>query len=198
MRSKVKRRLNLTWEEFEERIEFLQIYNYVDEDLSFNAGAKALMHFQIQEIFSTELFLEGVFDTLKPELLFGVLCAMVVELPRNVTVFESRRYRNISKQIRKIYHSAIVADAAQITKIPTVWDGAMIPIGKAWAEGKSLAELQLLYSSTTDISGTLIGSFRRAKDLATQLRGAWRDFPDKSEMIVALIKQVSRDEVEVV
>ena len=198
LRSKVRRRLNLTWEEFEERIEFLQVYNYVGEDLSFNAGAKALMHFQIQEIFSTELFLEGVFDTLKPALLFGVLCAMVVELPRNVTVFESRRYRNISKQIRKVYHSAIVADAAQITKLPTVWDGAMIPIGKAWAEGKSLAELQLLYSSTTDISGTLIGAFRRAKDLATQLRGAWKEFPDKSEMIISLIKQVSRDEVEVV
>ena len=45
---------------------------------------------------------------------------------------------------------------------------------------------------------SLVGAFRRAKDLATQLRSAWYDFPEKSEMVTQLLRKVSRDEVEVV
>ena len=145
-----------------------------------------------------ELFLEGVFLELNPEMLFGVFSAMVVELPRKAKVFDARKYRGFSKRVEQIMRSDIVQDSAAITGQPVVWEGSMIPIGKAWAEGKTLAEILLMISTDTDVSGTLIGAFRRAKDLATQLRNAWRDFPDKVEMLNKLIRSISRDEVEVV
>ena len=34
----------------------------------------------------------------------------------------------------------------------------------------------------TDVSSTLVGAFRRAKDLLTQLRSAWKDIPDNVAM----------------
>ena len=62
---------------------------------------------------------------------------------------------------------------------------------------KSLTEIQRMFSSPTDISGTLIGAFRRAKDLLSQLRNVWEGYP-KNMTLPTLMKSVSRDEVEVV
>ena len=74
----------------------------------------------------------------------------------------------------------------------------MISIGEAWAEGKSLAEIQTMFTSPTDITGTLIGAFRRAKDLLSQLRTVWEGVPEPYNRYTELMKSVSRDEVEVV
>jgi ATP-dependent RNA helicase HelY len=187
-----------SWKEFEQRIIFLQRWHYIKEDRTFNTGAKALMYFQIQEMFTTELFLEGIFDSLPPSELYGVLCGMVVELPRNVHVSEKRKYRGISRRILAVLHTDIVQEAAAITKQPLVWEPAMIPIGKAWAEGQSLEQILDALSYSTDVSGTLVGAFRRAKDLCMQLKNAWSDFPGQREVMHRLLKSVSRDEVEVV
>jgi superfamily II RNA helicase len=187
-----------SWKEFEERIKFLQRWHYIKEDRVFNAGAKALMYFQIQEVFTTELFLEGIFDSLPPSELYGVLCGMVVELPRNVHVHEKRKFRGISRRIVAVLHSDIVQEAAAITKQPLVWEPAMISIGKSLAEGQSLEEILDALSYSTDVSGTLVGAFRRAKDLCMQLKNAWSDFPGQKEVMHRLLKAVSRDEVEVV
>lgn len=48
------------------------------------------------------------------------------------------------------------------------------------------------------MSGDLITGFRRAKDLAGQLRDVYADVPDMAERLRALIGKVRRDEVEVV
>jgi hypothetical protein len=53
--------------------------------------------------------------------------------------------------------------------------------------------------SATDISGTLIAGFRRAKDLCGQLRDAVHgSMPERAEQLTRVIRAVSRDEVEVV
>ena len=39
---------------------------------------------------------------------------------------------------------------------------------------------------------------RKAKDLCMQLRNAWKDFPDKVEMMKELLTLIGRDEVEVI
>jgi ATP-dependent RNA helicase HelY len=198
LRQRAESRVNQTWEEFQDRILFLQTYGYLEMDLSFNAGANVLMHFQIQEIFACELFLEGFFEELTPPILFGVLCGMVVELPRGAVVHGARKHRGFAKRIQRVANSEPVREAFYITHQPVIWEPAMIPVGKAWAEGKTLAEILLMISSDTDISGTLVGAFRRAKELATQLRNAWSGYPEKTEMMSRLLKSVGRDEVEVV
>ena len=48
------------------------------------------------------------------------------------------------------------------------------------------------------MSGQLVGGFRRAKDLVGQIRGVYRHDDATWERLSALIKQVKRDEVEVV
>ena len=206
-RKEISRRMNhakemegKTWSEFELRVQFLKKYQYIGENGEFYAGGKALMNFQIQEIFVTELFLNGSFEGVSDSLLYGILCGLVVELPRSVFVYQARAktYQKLAKEIHNVYISDVVRDSTRITHQQLVWEPQMIPIGKAWAEGQSLSELKALFASTTDVTGTLIGAFRRAKDLLSQLRGAWADVPERQDALTGLMKSVSRDEVEVV
>ena len=78
------------------------------------------------------------------------------------------------------------------------WCPEMVPYGRAWAEGKPLAELLDQLESGADISGDLVGAFRRAKDLIGQLIDVWSDDPARVDELKALIRTVSRDEVLVV
>ncbi|MEL6342054.1 MAG: DEAD/DEAH box helicase [Myxococcota bacterium] len=187
-----------TWQEFEEKVGFLVDIGYLSEDLEFNAGAKALMHVQIQEIFTTEMVLQGLFEDLSPAALFGVLCGMTAELPRGVVIPEARRFKRLGKTIEKVRYSEVVVHAEELSGLQAGWDFQLIPIGKWWAEGRSMGEIMLNVVSPTDISGSLVGAFRRAKDLAGQLSDVWVDFEDRTEMLRDLIRSVSRDEVEVV
>ncbi len=191
---------NQTWAEFEARVQFLKKYRYIGEDGTFYAAAKILMCFQIQEVFVTELFMLGLLENLTDGELFGLFCGLVVELPRNVYVFKkpTKRQRDLMKDVRLVFISDVVRDSARLTQQHLVWEPQMLHIGEAWAEGKSLADIQRMFTCPTDISGMLIGAFRRAKDLLSQLRSAWVDMPEQYEQYTALMQAVSRDEVEVV
>ena len=139
-----------------------------------------------------------MFDALKPTLLFGILCAMVVELPRSTRVPEAKQYRDLAREFSEIANSDFVVEGSRITGYPITWEPLMIPLGKAWAEGAYFGEILLRISSNTDVSGTLIGAFRRAKDLVMQLRNAWSEKPQKQKMLTDLLLTISRDEVEVI
>jgi ATP-dependent RNA helicase HelY len=189
---------SLTWKEFQRKVEFLQSWGYIVEDGSFGAGAKALMNIQISEIFVVECVLEGVLDSLDPHLLFGVLCGMTGELPRGAQTRWGKRSRGVAHRIDAIHASDIVREAEQMSGIRVPWDPQLVPFGQGWAAGKSLPELLMNVESPTDISGTMVGTFRRAKDLVQQLRDVWRDDPDKVTELDGLVRGVTRDEVEVV
>ena len=81
--------------------------------------------------------------------------------------------------------------------LPTHYGGAM-KANRAWAEGKGLGEIRAMVDSTSDVSGDLVGAFRRAKELAGQIRAVYGEDEDKTTMLTALIRRVARDEVEVV
>jgi hypothetical protein len=74
----------------------------------------------------------------------------------------------------------------------------MIPIGHWWATGQSLDDILMQITYQTDISGGLVGAFRRAKELAGQLRGVWAHDSARVAELDAMIRRVTRDEVEVV
>lgn len=187
-----------TWEEFEAKVTFLKGVGYIGDDGTFNAGARVLMHLQIQEIFATELFLQGVFESLTPSTLFGVLCGMCHELPRGVFAPVAREYRGLAKQIDVVRNSHVVVEAERLSNSPVVWDPQMISFGRLWAEGRSLNELLLHVQSVTDISGDLVGAFRRARELGNQLREVWAELDTtRASALRDLIRSVSRGEVEV-
>lgn len=200
LRKRASRADERVWDEFQRKVSFLTDVGYLDEHGGFNAGAKVLAHLQIAEIPVTELVLAGFLEDLDPATLFGVLCALTNELPRGVqrNFWLSREDKRLSMQIESIVRSGLVAQAAEIASMPWTWDPDLLPVGRAWAEGKSLQELLLMLESATDVSGDLITGFRRAKDLAGQLEDVYNDIPDRKAMIRDLVRSVSRDEVEVV
>jgi superfamily II RNA helicase len=198
LRTRAAEGTSRTWAEFEEKVHFLVRWGYLDEDRSFNAGATALMSVQISEIFVVECILEGVFDGLDPHTLFGVLTGMTGSLPRAAATREGKRPRGVAKRISHIHASDIVRQAEHLSGVQIPWDHQLVPLGKGWAAGKSLSEVLLDVRCPTDISGSLVGAFRRAKDLCQQLRDVWKDDPDRVKQLDGLIKGVTRDEVEVV
>ncbi|MEC7948914.1 MAG: DEAD/DEAH box helicase [Myxococcota bacterium] len=198
LRTRAAEGTSRTWAEFEEKVHFLVRWGYLDEDRSFNAGATALMSVQISEIFVVECILEGVFDGLDPHTLFGVLTGMTGNLPRAAVTREGKRARGVAKRITQIHGSDIVRAAEHLSGVPISWDHQLVPLGRGWAAGKSLSEVLLDVRCPTDISGSLVGAFRRAKDLCQQLRDVWKDDPDRRKQLDGLIKGVTRDEVEVV
>ncbi len=188
------------WDEFQKKVAFLKNVGYLDEEGEFNAGAKVLKHLQISEIPVTELILTGALEELEPSTLFGVLCALTNELPRNAShnFFLRREDRKIARDIEQVVRSPMATHAAEIAGVPWTYDPDLIPLGREWADGRPLQELLMMIQSATDISGDLITGFRRAKDLAGQLRDVYAELPDRRQMIAELIRNVSRDEVEVV
>ncbi len=188
------------WRNFERRREFLVDVGYLGAEDEQKAGARILRHIQIEELFTTELVLNGVLEELEPDLLFGVLTAMTGSLPR--ACFMRHREENavadMARSITAIRTGDVVTRGEAITGIPATWTPELIRFGTCWARGESLEDLQRLYECDTDLAGQLVSNFRRAKDLALQLRKAHAEDPFMSARLRDLAKSVARDEVEVV
>lgn len=185
---------------FKEKEDFLKLSGYLNDDGSFNAGANALLHIQISEILVTEILLEGIFEEADGDELFGILTAVVHELPRSVT---SRlplrgRWAYFRERLRGVKSSEVVVQGSALMGCPVEFSPELMPFGHMWAQGKSLSELMLRLNSDIDVSGDLVGAFRRAKDLAGQLRTVYREDDFMASKLADLIKRVSRDEVEVI
>ena len=183
-----------------EKISILQSVGYLDDDLGFNAGARVLQHLQIEEIFSSEIALSGLLDSLTPAQLFGVFCAMSNSFGRTVVVRERPRgeMAKIAKKMREIRFGDVVRLCEQAVGIPVTFTPEMLLFGVGWYEGNSLQELCLMIESPTDISGDLVSAFRRAKDMSLQMRRVFAEDDWMTEKLKDIAKTVSRDEVEVV
>ncbi len=183
-----------------DKVAVLQRVGYLEEDLVFNAGARVLMHLQIEEIFSSELVLSGLLDHLEPELIFGALCALSNTFARTVAVRERPRGEmgRLARAMRQIRFGDVVRTCEHAINVAVTFTPEMIPFGVGWYQGRSLNELMLMIDSPTDVSGDLVSAFRRAKDLGMQLRRVYREDPFMSDKLKEIAKTVSRDEVEVV
>lgn len=189
-----------SWRDFQARVGFLKNVGYLEQDGTFAAGAKVLMHVQIEEIFITELILSGLLEDLDDARLFGLLCSVNKEFGRDVRL--SQRIAGadlkIAKEANRVRFGPIVTGAEELTGLAVTWCPDMIPFGRMWAEGRRFADLMLAVDSPTDIGGDLVGAFRRAKDLLGQLKAVYAGDPARAEQMAALIRRVSRDEVMVV
>jgi superfamily II RNA helicase len=198
------------WDELVHKATFLETIGYLSLRLDagsgaatsaeLHAGARVLRNLQIAEVLVTELVLDGLLEDLSPARLFGVLCGLTNELPRHARpTFRVRpEDRDLSRRVERIRASDVVVTADDLAGTASTWDEDVMHLGRGWAEGVPLLDLQDVVRSDTDISGDLVTGFRRAKDLAGQLQTVYRDIPDRVGMIAALVRRVSRDEVEVV
>jgi hypothetical protein len=106
-----------------------------------------------------------------------------------VSLAKGPRGDNLQKYIKEF---------TELTGVKVSWDPQMIPFGRAWAQGRSLAELMERIDSSTDVSGDLIGAFRRARDVVGQVSALYDHDPDKKKALDDVCRKVRRDEVEVV
>jgi ATP-dependent RNA helicase HelY len=188
------------WETFQRKVAFLRSYGYLGDHNELHNGARILRHIKIEEIFVTELVLSGVLEDLRPEELFGVMCGLVQTLPRSARVRrpDDDKWWGLFDAITAIRESDIVADAELLMDQDTVYTPELMPLGERWARGDSLATILEDIRNPTDMSGDLVGAFRRAKDLIGQLRHVYLADEHRRRELSVLLRQVTRDEVEVI
>jgi len=200
MKKGINRNTERVFQDLVAKVEVLKSIGYVDDELQFNAGARVLQHVQIEEIFSTELVLSGLFDSLDSAELFAVFCVVCNSFGRSVEVLQRPRgeLAKLARKLREIRYGDAVQKTEKLNGVQVTFTPEMLIFGKAWYEGHSLQELLLMLDSTTDVSGDLVSAFRRAKDLSMQMRRVFAEDPWMMEKLKEISKTVSRDEVEVV
>ena len=198
-RKLVEARRPQLWENFQKKISFLRAHNYIDEHDALNDPAHILKHIKIEEIFVTELILSGTLEDLEPNRLYGVMCGLVMGLPRRAKVKkpEDDAWWQLFEQINSIFEKDIIANAEKLVNRETTFTPEVMPLAERWAEGEDLQMILDDIDNPTDLSGDLVSGFRRAKDLVGQLLDVYRDDDQKRDALHSVIQRVSRDEVEV-
>ncbi len=187
------------WETFRQKVEFLRTHGYLSEGNELNAAARVLRHIKIEEIFVTELVMEGIVEELEGAELFGVMVGLVQSLPRKASVYHANdeKWHPVYDQIRRVHESDVVQGAAQLMDREPEFTPELMPLGERWARGESLSDLLNDISCNTDLSGDLVGGFRRAKDLVSQIRQVHRADEERWSALTAVLRDVTRDEVQV-
>lgn len=187
------------WEDFYRKVEFLRAHGYIAPDNELLSPALVLKKIKMEEIFLTELVMQGALEDLEPAELYGVMCGLVQTLPRNARVRRPpEKWDAIISQIVRVYQSDTVQGAAQLTESEVVLTPELMALGERWAKGESLTNLMQEIDSPTDLSGDLVGALRRAKDLISQLRAVFEEDAYRRRELTQLMRLVTRDEVEAV
>ena len=188
------------WETFSRKVSFLRSHGYLGADNSLNAPAKILRHIKIEEIFVTELLVQGVLEECSPDEIFGIMVGLVQSLPRKAKVFlpkDDERWFAIFDAVGAVHSSTIIAGAEELMERETTYTPELMPLGERWARGDSLSDILQDIRCHTDLSGDLVGGFRRAKDLVSQIRQVHRSDEERWTQLTAVLRKVSRDEVQV-
>jgi superfamily II RNA helicase len=187
------------WEDFQRKLQFLRTYNYLTAENELEPPARILRHIKMEEIFLTELVLAGHLEDLTPDELFGTMCGLVVELSRTAKVRKPSddKWWAIFARFNEVFESDIVVHSEELVDSHTVFTPEVMPLGERWARGDSLNEILEDIKNPTDMSGDLVGTFRRGKDMVGQLRDVFFADTERRKELTRLIRKVSRDEVEV-
>ena len=186
------------WEDFLRKVEFLRTYGYIDEHYNLLSPAKIMKPIKIEEILLSQLVLSGVLEPLDDGQLFGVVCGLVSSLPRKTRVERpGPGWKYIFEDIMQVRHSPVVEHSEQLTQQDVTCTFEIMPLGERWAKGDSLADIMDAIQSPTDLSGDLVGAFRRGKDILSQLREVYSEDEDFQRRARGIMQRVTRDEVQV-
>lgn len=187
------------WETFQKKVAFLRSFGYLGAQNELNTPARILRHIKIEEILVTELILQGVIDELSADEVFGVMVGLVQTLPRTARVAlpKDEKWFSIFESLKAVYESEILVGAEELMEQETNFTLELMPMGERWAQGETLQALLADIRNPTDLAGDLVGGFRRAKDLVSQIRQVHRQDETRWKEFTDLLKRVTRDEVEV-
>jgi superfamily II RNA helicase len=187
------------WEEFQRKLNFLRSYDYLTQENELEPPARIMRHLKMEEVFMTELIVNGVLEDLNPDELFGAMCGLVIDLPRSARVKRPSddKWWSIFDNFTAIYESEIVESSEPLVDSVTTYTPEVMPLGERWAMGHALSDIMDDIKNPTDMSGDLVGAFRRGKDMIGQLRDVYYSDARRRRELTHLIRKVSRDEVEV-
>ena len=187
------------WEKFSRKLSFLKRHGYLEADNSLNASANILRHIKIEGIFVTELLVQGVLEDRSADEIFGIMVGLVQSLPRKAKVRlpDDDKWFAIFDQVENIHESAIVTEGRELMEAEETFTPELMPLGERWAQGESLSSILDTIRSRTDLSGDLVGGFRRAKDLVSQIRQVHHADEARFDELTGVMRRVSRDEVQV-
>ena len=191
----------LLWEQFQRKVTFLRSFGYITAENELRSPARILQRIQFEEVLVTELILNGVFEHCTPAQTFGVMCGLVQNLPRTARVerpADDSPWWDIFPRIDEVWSSEVVVNAQLVVGQEYTFTPELMPLGERWVKGDTLTQLVGMISNPTDLSGDLVGAFRRAKDLVGQLRNVYDDDPVQRKDLTQVLRKVSRDEVEVI
>jgi len=192
---------DMVWQSFQRKVNVLKGIGYLDDEGGFQAGAQALRHLQIEEIFASELVLSGILETLDPPVLFAVLATMSASFGPSIRAPWPRgELGKVVRRVQRIHRSDPVKRTAIEQSASPTFCAEMAPLGLAWYEGEALLDIVDAVDASADVAGLLVNAFRRAKDQASQLRDVYRVAEDEVmvDRLGEIIRTVSRDEVQVV
>jgi superfamily II RNA helicase len=185
------------WQHFSAKRTFLQRLGYIDADGAFCAGARIVEQIQIEEVFVAELVLKGVFEGLTASEVFALCAGLIAELPRNVRVSAAvpSGIRRCLPTVQKVLEGPEVGEAIRLAGGEPVCDSAVMALAHLWAEGADFSDVIKTLQSTSDVSGDMVGAFRRAKDLTSQLASVLGVEEARGVEIKAVLRIVARGEV---
>ena len=188
------------WEQFQRKLSFLRTHGYIGPNNELHTAAKILQRIQFTEIFVTELIMNGALEGLTPPEIFGVFTGLVQTLPRTAKVSQPRddKWWGIFERIGAVHQSDVVFNSQVLSQQEVDFVPPLMPLGEMWARGVTLETVLREISNPTDLSGDIVGAFRRAKDLVGQLRAVYYEDEERRRELTDLIRSVSRDEVEVI
>ncbi len=188
------------WENFSRKVAFLKSHGYLGPDGELLVPAKILRQIKIEEIFVTELVMRGVLEDRTAEEIFGIMVGLVQNLPRQAKVFlpDDEKWFGLFQEIESVYESDIVVGAEELVERESTFTPELMPFGERWARGESLSRLLQDIRNPTDLAGDLVGGFRRAKDLVSQVRQVHQEDRQRYDELTDVLRRVTRDEVEVV
>lgn len=188
----------LLWENFSRKVTFLKTHGYLGPDNELLGPAKILKQIKIEEILVTELVYGGVLEDRTPEELFGIMVGLVQTLPRTAKVFlPDEKWFPIFEELEKVYEGEIVVGAEELMDQESTYTPELMPLGERWAKGESLSSLLNDIRNPTDLAGDLVGGFRRAKDLVSQVRQVHVADEQRWRELTEVLRKVTRDEVQV-
>lgn len=187
------------WERFSQKVRFLKKHGYLADDNSLEAPARVLRHIKIEPVFVTELLMRGLLEDRNGDEVFGIMVGLVQSLPRKAKVYMPRddKWFQIFEEVGAVQESDVVTGARELMDAEETYTPELMPLGERWAQGESLESILNGIKCRTDLSGDLVGGFRRAKDLVSQIRQVHEADEPRYEELTDVMRRVSRDEVQV-
>ncbi len=193
---RIDRETGKYWRTFEALADILKMQGYLDADVPTRLGRTAACIRGTNELFLTEVVVNGLFDHLAPPELAAVLTALVQEEGRGHEMLRIRVSPNVDAALEELGRLARKIKRLQKdfdVELPVEYSAQFSGLTEMWARGASWEQIRL--SSQFD-EGDVVRSFRRTLDLCRQYMRA----EGMPEHVINLCREVealiNRDEVK--